>query len=90
MLLQNVEKDAEMKKIDLSREIIIGIDEPIESENKVEFRLLYAGELPSSGNKSRPDIKHAIRREFHPQLRKNSVIQIIKVSISLHKIAPYR
>lgn len=59
-----------MKKIDLSREIIIGIDEPIESENKVEFRLLYAGELPSSGNKSRPDIKHAIRREFHPQLRK--------------------
>jgi hypothetical protein len=35
----------------------------------MEFRLLYQGELPSSGNKSKPHESHAIRRLFHPQLR---------------------
>src|SRR5262245_34994923 len=33
----------------------------------MEFRLTYEGYLPSSGDTR---IKHAIRRQFHPQLRK--------------------
>jgi hypothetical protein len=37
----------------------------------VEFRLLYEGELlPSAGTKKRTPEKHAIRRTFHPQLRR--------------------
>jgi hypothetical protein len=36
----------------------------------LEFRLLYEGELLPSGNQSRPSEKHAIRRSFHPQLRR--------------------
>jgi hypothetical protein len=37
----------------------------------VEFRLLYTGQLLASGNKKpRPEEKHALRREFHPQLRR--------------------
>jgi hypothetical protein len=37
----------------------------------VEFRLLYEGELPPSGNNNkRPREKHEIRRRFHPQLRR--------------------
>ena len=36
----------------------------------MEFRLLYQGELLPSGNRSRPKEKHAIRRVFHPQLRR--------------------
>ena len=33
----------------------------------MEFRLTYEGYLPSNGSTK---IKHAIRRQFHPQLRK--------------------
>jgi len=37
----------------------------------MEFRLLYQGELlPSGNNKTRPREKHAIRKAFHPQLRR--------------------
>ena len=36
----------------------------------MEFRLLYEGELQSSGNKSGPAKKHAIRRKLHLQLRR--------------------
>jgi hypothetical protein len=37
----------------------------------VEFRLLYEGELlPSAGTNKRTAEKHAIRRAFHPQLRR--------------------
>ena len=37
----------------------------------MEFRLLYEGELlPSSNTKRRAKEKHAIRRAFHPQLRR--------------------
>lgn len=43
--------------------------EPIKEANLVEFRLLYEGELLSSGNRPKPENKHAIRRAFHPQLR---------------------
>lgn len=43
--------------------------EHIAEENLVEFRLLYEGELLSSGNKPKPENKHEIRRKLHPQLR---------------------
>ena len=37
----------------------------------MEFRLLYEGELlPSAGSNKRAREKHAIRRSFHPQLRR--------------------
>jgi hypothetical protein len=37
----------------------------------VEFRLLYEGELlPSGGSNKRASEKHAIRRIFHPQVRR--------------------
>jgi hypothetical protein len=36
----------------------------------MEFNLLYQGELLPSGNQSRAKEKHAIRRVFHPQLRR--------------------
>lgn len=43
----------------------------IEQEDLMEFRLLYQGELLPSGNKNtRPAEKHAIRRVFHHQLRR--------------------
>jgi len=49
----------------------IGSGEPIESENLMEFRLLYEGELlPCTNSKRRSSEKHAIRRVLHPQLRR--------------------
>jgi hypothetical protein len=42
----------------------------IKGKNKMEFRLLYEGELLPSANQCRPSEKHAIRRSFHPQLRR--------------------
>ena len=36
----------------------------------MEFRLLFSGDLPSTGNKSKASEVHAIRRTFHPQLRR--------------------
>jgi hypothetical protein len=50
--------------------VYVNTDDPVEEENLLEFRLLYQGELPPSGNKRRPKEKHAIRRVFHPQLRR--------------------
>jgi hypothetical protein len=36
----------------------------------VDFRLLYSGRvLGANKNNTRADVKHALRREFHPQLR---------------------
>lgn len=49
---------------------IKGNGERIEEENLVEFRLLYEGELRPTGNKGHPEETHAIRRSFHPQLRR--------------------
>ena len=49
----------------------LGTGDPIESENLVEFRLLYSGRLMGATNtKTRADLKHEIRRQFHPQLRR--------------------
>jgi hypothetical protein len=50
--------------------VFVNTGDPIEDENLLEFRLLYQGDLPPSGNKGRPKEKHAIRRIFHPQLRR--------------------
>jgi hypothetical protein len=49
----------------------IGSGESIESENLMEFRLLYQGELfATSRNDTRAKHKHALRRSFHLQLRR--------------------
>jgi hypothetical protein len=50
--------------------VYVNTGDPIEEKNLLEFRLLYQGDLPPSGNKGRPKDKHAIRRVFHPQLRR--------------------
>lgn len=50
--------------------IIAGNGEGIEENCLMEFRLIYTGELHSSGNKSRGEEMHAIRRSLHPQLRR--------------------
>jgi hypothetical protein len=66
-------------------ERIINTGEPIESENLVEFRLLYCGELLASTNtKRRTQEKHAIRKVFHPQLRR-----LWQVKSGLHQLAEY-
>jgi hypothetical protein len=37
----------------------------------MQFRLLYSGELRgASKNNTRAEMKHAVRRQFHPQLRR--------------------
>jgi len=51
-------------------QVEIGTGENIEENGLVEFRLLFSGELLSTGNKSKPSEVHAIRRSFHPQLRR--------------------
>lgn len=48
----------------------VGSGVPIEERNLIEFRLLYSGQLLSSGNQGHPAEKHAIRRIFHPQIRR--------------------
>ena len=35
----------------------------------VKFTLTYEGSLPSSGNKSKPEVKWEIRKKLHPQLK---------------------
>lgn len=47
----------------------IDTGDPIREEHRLEFRLIYEGELLSSGNRPKPDNKHAIRRQLHLQLR---------------------
>jgi hypothetical protein len=54
----------------LNTRVIVGTGEPIEECNLVEFRLIYQGQLPSTGNKSRPREAQKIRQVFHPQLRR--------------------
>jgi hypothetical protein len=51
-------------------DVQIGTGEQIKETDLVEFRLLFSGELPSTGNKSSPSEVHGIRRQFHPQLRR--------------------
>jgi hypothetical protein len=50
--------------------VYVNTGDPIGENNLLEFRLLYQGELMPSGNRGRPAEKHAIRRVFHPQLRR--------------------
>lgn len=47
-----------------------GTEEPITEEDLLEFRLLYQGEIKSSGNESKPEAVHTIRKVLHPQLRR--------------------
>jgi hypothetical protein len=54
----------------VKRQTIIGNGERIKENGLVEFRLIYEGELRPSGNKSRGEEMHAIRRSLHPQLRR--------------------
>lgn len=50
--------------------IIYGTGDPLEEEC-VQFRLLYSGRLlGASRNDTRASIKHDIRRELHPQLKR--------------------
>jgi hypothetical protein len=50
---------------------IIFDETPPDRSRSVEFRLIYSGRvLSASREKTRADIKHEIRREFHPQLRR--------------------
>lgn len=51
-------------------QVHVGTGEPIEERDLVEFRLLYQGKLPSTGNTGKPADVHEIRRSFHPQLRR--------------------
>jgi hypothetical protein len=48
----------------------VGSGEPIESENLVEFHLLYGGPLHSAGHENPRVEKHSIRKVFHSQLRR--------------------
>ena len=48
----------------------IGSGEPIESENLVEFHLLYEGQLHTDGSENARAEKHRIRRVFHQQLKR--------------------
>jgi hypothetical protein len=61
----------EREKIALPYEhVYVNTGEPNEEIDLVEFRLLFEGNLPSSGNRARAEHKHAIRQKFHPQLRR--------------------
>jgi hypothetical protein len=49
----------------------IGTGDPIEEQDRMEFRLLYSGKLlGTSRDNTRADLKHKLRRVFHPQLRR--------------------
>jgi hypothetical protein len=51
--------------------LVHGTGEPIEKENLVQFRLLYSGSLLGAGKSdTRASLKHEIRLEFHPQLKR--------------------
>src|SRR5215469_9266085 len=46
-------------------------DDPVEGEDVLEFRLLYSGQLKGASRvDTRVNLKHDIRRQFHPQLRR--------------------
>lgn len=48
-----------------------GLGDPLEEEGRLEFRLLFKGQLLPSGNRNtRPAEKQDIRQKFHPQLRR--------------------
>ena len=68
----------------MQQETFIISGEEIEEENLVEFRLLYSGDLPASGNRTRGrgEDKHRIRRVLHPQLRR-----LWTINTNLRKLA---
>jgi hypothetical protein len=68
----------------------INTGEPIEEANRMEFRLLYDGEL--AGNSAKAKDKHAIRQQLHPQLRRlwnsNTRLQDYAANVALHSCEP--
>lgn len=67
-------------------ETIIGTNDAIESEQLVEFRLLYQGDLlAASRHNTRASHKHKIRLKFHPQLRR-----LWAVKNGLRQLAEYK
>jgi len=58
-----------LQRISDNEYLEIGSGIPIESENLVEFYLLYSGPLHSDRSENSRIEKHAIRKVFHPQLR---------------------
>ncbi len=51
--------------------VIVGTGDPIEETDLVQFRLLYSGQLlGSSKTDTRASVKHQIRLELHPQLKR--------------------
>lgn len=71
-----------MHKIAENVYLEVGSGEPIESENLVEFHLLYSGPLHSNGS---PKEKHEIRRVFHSQL-----LRLWQNNKNLRSMAIYR
>ena len=62
-----------------------GSGDPVDSENLVEFRLLYEGELLPSGNRNtRSPEKHAIRSVLHPQLRRQWQVNSALRQLAVH------
>lgn len=60
-----------MLPLAFGRRVVLATDPDIKNWVKaLEFRLTYDGCLLSTGNTSRPDHVHRIRRRFHPQLRR--------------------
>jgi hypothetical protein len=55
-----------------SQSVVLRFDDtPAEDCYTMEFRLIYSGRvLGASRTNTRSDLKHAMRREFHPQLRR--------------------
>lgn len=71
-------------------EIIVGTGDPLESENLVEFRLLYSGRLlGASKSNTRAEVKHDLRREFHPQLRRLWAVNRNLDEFARHHCKPY-
>jgi hypothetical protein len=53
-----------------STQVQVYLEEPVEGDDVVEFRLLYWGALPgASKTNTRASVKHSIRQKLHPQLR---------------------
>jgi hypothetical protein len=66
-------------------QIFLYDDFPIEGDGLLEFRLLYSGRiLGASRTDTRATLKHEIRREFHPQLRR-----LWKINESLRELTKH-
>jgi hypothetical protein len=69
-----------------SQPVVLAFDDtPAEDRRTMEFRLIYIGRvLAASRNDTRAALKHEIRREFHPQLRR-----LWQVNHSLRRVTKF-